>query len=114
MRPICPVCNQKPLAINYIKNEEKHYRSKCMNCAKSKRKIKIAKPRWQLAGYKKKPVCDRCGFKSRYSSQILVVHVDGDCNHNNLRNLKSICLNCWDAAKKEDQPWKVSDLQEDV
>lgn len=85
-----------------------------MPCIRLNKKIKPNKPRWQLAGYKKKSICDRCGFRSRYTNQILVVHIDGNCNNTNLRNLKSICLNCWAAVQKEDQPWKVSDLQADV
>jgi hypothetical protein len=85
-----------------------------MACARAGKKIKPNKPRWQLAGYKKKANCDKCNFRARYSSQLLVIHIDGDCNHVNFLNLKTLCLNCWAAAKKEDQPWRAGDLEADL
>ena len=112
-RPVCPSCNQRHCAINYYRDSQPHYRSQCSNCISRKRKIKPAVPRWQSAGYKKKTTCDRCGFKSKYASQLLVLHVDGNLHNSNIRNLKTICLNCIAEIKKLDLPWQPGDLEPD-
>lgn len=114
MRPICPVCNQKPCAIAYHKNERTYYQNRCGSCIKKGKKIKLPTPRWQLDGYKKKAACDKCGFKAKYSAQLLVYHIDGDMNNSSLRNLKTICLNCVVDIKKSDLPWRPGDLTPDV
>jgi hypothetical protein len=113
MRPICPACNQRACAINYHKDNVAHYRARCGVCIRKGRKVKAAKPRWELAGYKKKATCDRCGFKSKYSAQLLVYHVDGNLNNSELRNLKTVCLNCVEEIKKSDLPWRPGDLVPD-
>ena len=113
MRPICPACNQRPRAIAYHRNEKIYYRSRCENCLKAGRKIKASKPKWQLDGYKKKATCDRWGFRARYSAQLLVYHVDGNLNNSNLKNLKTICLNCTVDIKKADLPCSQGDLEAD-
>ena len=52
--------------------------------------MKPQKPRWETAGYKKKPTCDRCGFRAKQSAlQLMVYHADGDLNNCELRNLKT-------------------------
>lgn len=112
-RPMCNVCTQRFCAINYHKDETTHYRSRCEVCIKKNRKIKAPEPRWKLAGYKKKPTCDRCGFRSKHSAQLLVYHVDGNLHNSELRNLKTICLNCSVEIKKADLPWRFEDLQPD-
>jgi hypothetical protein len=113
MRPLCPVCNQRPRAVAYHRNEKIYYRSRCENCSKANRKIKPATPKWQLDGYKKKAACDRCGFKARYSAQLLVYHIDGNLNNSSPRNLKTVCLNCTIDIKKSDLPWGRGDLEPD-
>lgn len=113
-RPICSACNQRPKAINYIKEDMPHYRSRCEACIKRGKKIKPPEPRWKSAGYKKKPACDRCGFRARYSAQLLVYHVDGNLNNSDVRNLKTVCLNCVEELKRLDVPWKPGDLEPDV
>ncbi len=112
-RPICPGCNQRLCAINYHSNGLTHYRTRCGYCISKKRKIKPATPRWQAAGYKKKTICDRCGFRSKYSAQLLVYHIDGNMNNCSMRNLKTICLNCVVDIKKTDLPWRPGDLTPD-
>ena len=102
-RPICPACNQRFRAVNYYKNDQPHYRSRCEICIKRNKKIKAPVPRWQQAGYKKKPTCDRCGFRSKYSAQLLVYHIDGNLNNSEIRNLKTICLNCVEEIKRATQ-----------
>ena len=70
-------------------------------------------PKWELNGYKKKPACDRCGFRAKYSAQLLVYHIDGNCNNSQQKNLKTICLNCVVDVKKADLPWRAGDLPAD-
>lgn len=114
MRPICPACNQRPRAVAYHRGDKIYYRSRCENCGKRGRKIKPAEPRWKLSGYKKKAVCDRCGFRARYSAQLLVYHVDSNLNNCKAANLRTICLNCVVDVKKSDLVWQPGDLESDV
>jgi hypothetical protein len=113
MRPLCPACNQRFVAVNYYRDTHAHYRSRCGVCIRKDKKIKPSLPRWELAGYKKKSTCDRCGFRSKYSAQLLVYHIDGNLNNNEPRNLKTICLNCVVDIKKNDLPWRAGDLKPD-
>jgi hypothetical protein len=113
IRPTCTACNQRPAAINYTRGGVIHYRSRCSICISKRRKSKPPTPRWETIGYKKKITCDRCGFRSKYSAQMLVYHVDGNLNNSNLRNLKTICLNCVVDIKRADLPWRAGDLQPD-
>ena len=112
-RPICPACNQRLCAVNYYRNETVYYRSRCESCARKNRGIKPREPRWKLAGYKKKLICDKCGFRARYSAQILVFHVDGNLNHVEAKNLRCICRNCEIDVTKTDLPWIPGDLEPD-
>lgn len=110
---MCSVCKQRPRAINCYRHGQVHYRSRCENCIRKQRQLKPAVPRWQTAGYRKKPVCDRCGFRARYSAQLLVYHVDGDLNNCALRNLRTVCLNCVVDVTRSDAPWRPGDLEPD-
>lgn len=112
-RPICPACNQRLCAINCYRNGQVYYRSRCETCIKKNKKIKPPDPRWKSAGYKKKATCDRCGFRAKYSAQLLVYHVDGNLNNNNLKNLKTVCHNCVIEVQKQDLPWRPGDLEPD-
>jgi len=113
-RPLCKACNQRPCAINYYSDNKKpHYRSRCESCNRRNKKIRVPVPRWREAGYEKKLHCDLCGFKARYQAQILVYHVDGNLNNNNIRNLKSICQNCVVGLRFSDFPWQPGDLERD-
>ena len=113
MRPLCKICGKNPAAINGYHNEKIYYRSRCNSCIRKGKRLKPPVPRWQSTGYKKKPACDRCGFKARHSSQLLVYHVNGDLNDCDLRNLKTICLNCAELLKRQDLPWRRGDLEPD-
>ena len=113
MRPICPACNQRPRAIAYHREDKIYYRSRCGICAKKGRKQKPARPRWELAGYKKKAACDRCGFRAKYSAQLLVFHVDTNLNNCKASNLRTVCLNCVVDIKKSDVVWRPGDLEPD-
>ena len=113
-RPICKACDQRPCAVNYYREGVAHYRTRCETCARKGRGIKSRKPRWETAGYKKKPACDKCGFKAKHSSQLLVLHTDGNLNNTELRNLKTVCLNCVADLRRTDSIWRPGDLEPDV
>ena len=113
VRPICPTCNKKVCAINYVKNSITHYRSICDDCGRKKAKQLPRKPRWSFSGYKKKPTCDLCGFHTKYSSQVLVYHIDGKLENVELANLRTICLNCSEVVKRKQINWRRGDLQVD-
>lgn len=107
-------CNQRPRAVAYHKNDRIQYRRLCEYCIKRGRKIKPPEPRWKLSGYRKKTQCDRCGFKAKFSAQLLVFHVDGNLNNSLLRNLKTVCQNCVVELAKTDLPWRPGDLEPDL
>lgn len=113
MRPLCESCGQRPKAVNCHRGDRIYYRRRCESCNKKNKKLRPTEPRWKLAGYKKKPHCDRCGFKAKHTSQLLVYHVDGNLNNSELRNLKTICMNCTAEIKRLDFPWKPGDLEPD-
>lgn len=113
MRPFCKICNKNPRAAAYYRNGKRYFRSRCSICISANRQQIKAKPRWELKGYKKKTSCDICGFRSQYTSQITVWHIDGNLNNCELINLRSICLNCVEVIKRKQTTWKVGDLQVD-
>jgi len=92
MRPQCPVCNTRKVAINYKKNGVIHYRSKCDPCARKNKKIV---PKWVKTGYRKKIRCECCNFKSQFPEQMDVCFIDGDEKNTAPSNLRTVCLNCY-------------------
>ena len=114
MRPMCLACNQRFRAVAYHTDNGIQYRKLCENCIRRKRKIKPPEPRWQGTGYEKKPTCDRCRFRARFSAQLVVYHVDGNLNNSGVRNLKTVCQNCVVEIAKSDLPWRPGDLEPDV
>ena len=110
MRPICSTCNQNLCTVNYIREGTHHYRSQCDSCQQKKAKRKPRKPAWTRSRYKKKAVCDLCGFHSVYPSQMLVFHVDGSMENIDLTNLRTICLCCVEVVKVRHVTWKRGDL----
>ena len=66
-----------------------------------------------LEGYKKKPVCEKCGFKAKYQTQLFVYHVDGDLNNAKQHNLKTVCANCQVEIAREGLGWRQGDLVPD-
>ena len=113
VRPICKQCNQNFCAVNYIKNGQRHYRSLCDECGSKKVKAKPKQKVWEKSGYKKKAICDNCGFKSLYTSQMTVFHIDGNLKNGKHSNLRSICLNCVEVIKRKEVTWKRGDLTVD-
>lgn len=67
-------------------------------------------PLWHKAGYKKKPHCEKCGFKAKYREQLFVYYIDGNLNNNSLTNLKTVCANCQVEVAKEGLGWRQGDL----
>lgn len=110
MRKLCKTCQQRPVAINYHKEGKAYYRSQCDHCAKGRTE---GSPLWALHGYKKKPICDRCGFTSTYLEQFNVFYVDGNPSNCKTTNLKSVCANCQRVLHKLNLPWKREDLRPD-
>ena len=113
MRPVCPVCDQRECAVNYHRDEVVHYRSRCENCIRKNRELPRRIPRWQAAGYKKSKNCDRCGFRARYSAQLLVYHVDGRLDNVDVKNLRTVCRNCEIEINRNDFTWKLGGLEPD-
>ena len=111
---MCKVCDVRPRAIAYHKYDRVYYQSRCSVCIRKNKKLKPPVPRWQSGGYKKKSQCDRCGFRARFASQLLVYHVDGDLNNVTPKNLKTVCRNCEVDLAKSDSVWRPGDLQPDV
>lgn len=112
-RPLCPVCHSKPVAINCHRAGKVYYRSVCDACARAGKKHKII-PAWFKAGYRKKNVCEKCGYKAKYpDKQMTVYHVDGNLKNANPLNLKSICLNCRVELAHSRLPWKDAPLTPD-
>jgi hypothetical protein len=109
-RPLCLVCNQNLAAVNYIKNSQYHYRKMCDSCIRKGKKIK-AVPAWFRAGYRKKQICEWCGYKAKYlDKQMTVYHVDGNLKNVSSQNLKTVCLNCRIELAHSHLPWKESPI----
>ena len=112
-RKICEICGKKPVAVNYKMHGKIYYRSKCDTCCRKKRNLPAQKPRWMLDGYKKKPHCEKCGFKAKLKEQLFVYYVDGNFNNNNQLNLRTICANCQYEVAREGLGWRQGDLVPD-
>jgi len=113
MRPLCKSCGKNLAAVNCYHNNKIYYRSRCESCIRRGKKLPAKRARWQDAGYKRKPACDRCGFKAKHAAQLMVFHLDGNLNNCDVRNLKTICLNCAVEITKLDLPWRPGDIQPD-
>jgi len=112
-RPLCSVCNKKPAAVNYRKDNQVYYRKRCDSCIRKKKNMPVPKPMWLKAGYKKKILCEHCGFKAKYKEQMFVYHIDGNLNNTAFSNLKTVCANCQIEVAKEGLGWAQGDLVPD-
>lgn len=110
---MCKSCNKNACSINYTRLGKTYYRNKCYHCRKNKPRKKSTVYLWEKAGYAKKPHCDLCGFKSLYTSQIVVFHIDGNLENVLFNNLRSICLNCVEVVNRKEVNWKRGDLRVD-
>jgi len=113
IRPLCKVCGRNPRAAAYYRNNKRYFRSRCSLCIKKDRQVPATVPRWKSRGYVKKMQCDMCGFRSKYSSQITVWHIDGNLNNCELINLRSVCLNCIEIIKRRNTTWRVGEIEVD-
>lgn len=85
----------------------------CLQCLRKNKKQRVPVPKWQLAGYKKKSLCDCCGFRARWPAQTLVYYIDGNLSHNEHKNLRTVCKNCEINLSKTDSTWRPGDLAPD-
>lgn len=85
-----------------------------MSCIRKGRSKKQVRPAWALAGYKKKPKCERCGFKAKTQKQLFVFYVDGDKRNHDGINLKTICANCAIDVEGMGAGWVPADLVPDL
>lgn len=114
MRPVCPLCHQNPVAINYTSNGKTRYRKICNSCARKGKKLKPIPPPWFKAGYRKKPVCEKCGYHAKYpEKQMTVYHIDGNLRNTATMNLKTVCLNCRVEIANSKLPWRESPITPD-
>lgn len=112
-RKICGLCNQRPVAVNYRRHGVTHYRTKCDPCSRAGKKNK-AIPAWVKSGYRKKPQCEKCGFKFKFpTEQSAVYYLDGNLRNNNHFNLKTVCLNCVQEINKSRLAWRPAPLVPD-
>jgi hypothetical protein len=109
MRKNCSKCGDRPVAVNYHKEGKTYYRSVCDHCARG---YNSGHSLWQRSGYKKKPHCDKCGFKSNHTEIFEVIFVDDNPNNIRPNNLKTVCANCRQILAKEGR-WKQGDLRPD-
>lgn len=112
-RNLCPVCHVTPVAVNYIRDGVRHYRNTCAGCSRKGRSTKKEPLAWQKAGYKKKTVCEKCGFKAKLPEQLNVFYIDGNLKNTNHFNLKTVCLNCQPEIYKSRLAWKPSPILPD-
>ncbi len=110
IRPLC-ICGLRPAAINYKKDGKIYYRKKCDACLSGG--VGKGIPKWYQDGYRMKPVCDKCGFKSKYLEQFNVFHIDGNLTNTRPTNLKTVCANCQRVLHKEGVQWKSGGLRPD-
>ena len=95
MRPLCNQCKTNLKAVNYHLNGKVYYRKLCEACRRKKINKKPATtPRWYLAGYRLKKLCEKCGFDPTTQGQLVVFHIDKNQESVNIKNLKTVCLNC--------------------
>jgi hypothetical protein len=114
MRPVCPACNQRPVAVNYHFEGTVRYRKLCDTCIRKGKRLKPIPPAWVRAGYRKKDRCDHCGWRAKYpEKQMSVFYVDGNLKNNNNLNLRTVCLNCRVEIAHSKLPWRESDVKPD-
>lgn len=108
-RALCPSCTARPVAVNRHIGDKIYYRKQCDHCLREGRSGRQPTA-WQRVGYKKKPVCEKCGFKAKFPEQLNVFYVDGNLKNNNHFNLKTVCLNCQPEVYRSRLSWKPAPL----
>lgn len=111
MRPTCLLCHQNPVAINYTSNGKIRYRKVCNSCSRKGKKLKPVPPSWFKSGYRKKPGCEKCGYRAKFpEKQLTVFHLDGNLRNTDSINLKTVCLNCRVEVSASKLPWRESPI----
>lgn len=110
MRNLCKICIKRPVAVNYIKNGKTFYRTKCDHCSKNRKDGYFS---WMKVGYKKKNICEKCGYTSKHTEQFNVYFIDGNLNNVSYANLKTVCANCQRILHRLKLPWRQGDLTPD-
>lgn len=96
----CSICGACGLAVNYRRGNKTYYRNVCNSCDRKRRKKRLLEAQLlQRSGYKKRSQCDRCGFRSKVSSQMQIVYLDSNRYNTALANLRSYCLLCIEELK---------------
>ena len=113
-RPLCNKCGKEPKAVNCYRNGRIYYRTLCETCLGMKKNLMKIKPRWIRAGYIKKSVCEKCGFKPRFQDQLFVFFIDNDRNNIHISNIKTVCSNCQIELSIDPQGWRQGDLRIDL
>lgn len=94
-KPKCIKCKTNSCLVNYKRKGKTYYRKFCFQCSSEKNKRKeLEKSLLEKSGYKKKNICDRCGFNCRHPSQMRIVYLDGDKLNVSRSNLRTHCANC--------------------
>jgi len=109
-RPLCKQCKVRPRAVNLHRNNKIYYRTKCERCLHPE---KVITPAWMKSGYKLKKECDSCGFKRKYSGQMVVMYLDGNQKNGSWTNLKSVCANCAIEISIKGLGWKEDPIKPD-
>jgi hypothetical protein len=112
-RPLCIACHGNPVAINYRSGDKIRYRKVCAACSRKGKRGKAQAMAWQRAGYTKKTICDKCGFKAKKLTQMFVFYLDGNLKNNDWLNLKTVCANCRIEVNDSKTTWKESPLTPD-
>lgn len=112
IRPMCPCCLNKPVAISNYNRGKVYYRNRCDQCYRHNKKP--APAGWIKSGYVKKDKCEKCSYRFTSSEQSVVYYVDGNTKNNAWTNIRTICLNCDVAVKHSNLPWKPSNLTPDL
>lgn len=112
-RNLCTSCHENLVAINYISNGKRYYRSRCASCLRKQHRVKNPPPLWSKSGYKKKERCEMCGFKAKTIRQLFVWHVDGNLKNVAWTNLKTVCANCQIDLVHSKVAWKPATIVPD-
>lgn len=89
-RPICCVCNIKPVKYGgFTKKGFRKFQKHCGPC----NRIVYEDERFSYRKHKKS-FCESCGFIPEHPVQLDVDHINGNHKNNDLNNLQTLCANC--------------------
>ena len=112
-RNLCPVCHERPVAINCYHDNRPYYRKLCDPCLRKGKKLKPVPPLWFKMGYRKKLSCDKCGFTATTPKQMFVFHVDGNLKNVDWANLRTVCANCQIEIFSSNTGWAAAPIVPD-